>query len=100
MTHEEIKKLLGAINVAWGGDEAEVIITKEVELPEGATMHLFKCGVVESSAISYKDGSLFVIDDWQSARPESYEDIKDFTWVSGADGRRAVILNGLPRLFS
>ena len=98
MTHEEIKKLLETINRAWGGDETELTITKEIELPEGATMYLFKCGVVKSSAISYKDGSLFVIDDWQATRPESYEDIKDFAWFFGTDGRRAVILNGLPRI--
>ncbi len=98
MTHEEIKKLLEAINVAWGGDEAEVTITKEIELPEGATMYLFDCWDCKTSAICHKDGTVFVMRDWQEpTRPKSFEEIKDYKWCR-ADGRDAIIVDGLPRL--
>lgn len=98
MTHEEIEKLLEATDVAWGGDGSEVTITKEIELPEGATMYLFECWDCKLSSICHKDGTVFVMRNWQEpTRPESYEEIKDYKWRR-TDGMDAIIFDGLPRI--
>lgn len=98
MTHKELKQLLEAVNEAWGGEYAEVEITKEIELPDNATLYLFSCGDCKASAVCYKDGTTFVLDDWQSSRPESFDEIKDYSWKT-IDGKEVITFDGLPRIF-
>lgn len=66
---------------------------------DDATLYLFQFGDIKSSAIAYADGTAFVLDDWQGSRPESAEEIENYEWVSATDGRKAIVMNGLPRLF-
>lgn len=74
-------------------------VTDIIELNEDAKMYLFEKGDIESSVIIYADGTSFVLDDWQGSRPETLEEVEDYNWISLYDGRRAVIMDGLPRLF-
>ena len=97
MTSEEMKKLLEEVNVAWGGEPAEVTITDEIELPEDATLYLFTCGDSEaSSAVCHSDGTVFVLGDWESSRPETYEEVEDYSWLD-VHQRETINLLGLPR---
>lgn len=98
MTHLEMKELLEAVNVFLGGEQAEVKITDVIELPEEAQLYLFDCDGCESSAICYKDGTTFVLTDWQSGRPESYDEIEDFAWICASTGREAIMFDGMPRI--
>lgn len=54
-------------------------------------------GVAKSSAVIYDDGMIFVTDDWQGDYAERLEEIEEYDWHS-LDGRRAVIIDGLPRI--
>lgn len=74
-------------------------VTDIIDLKEDAKMYLFEKGDIESSVIIYADGTSFVLDDWQGSRPETLEEIEDYNWISLYDGRKAVIMDGLPRLF-
>lgn len=74
-------------------------VTDIIDLKEDAKMYLFKKGDIKSSVIIYADGTSFILDDWQGSRPETLEEIEDYNWISLYDGRRAVIMDGLPRLF-
>lgn len=50
--------------------------------------------------IIYNDESVFMPLDWQSELPKTADNIEDTEWVTFPNGRRAVMLNGLPRLFA
>ena len=47
--------------------------------------------------IIYDDGTWFSPYDWQGVIPEA-NDIESIDWMLGVTGRKAVILNGLPRM--
>lgn len=40
-------------------------------------------------------GLVFTTTDWQGVQPDTVEEIPDWQWM-GADGRRALMLDGLP----
>lgn len=80
------------------GSDIDYQITETVSLPEGATMYLFEGDDIHSSAIEHADGIIFVMRDWQSGRPETFEEIDEYSWVT-LHGQEAVMLNGLPRAF-
>lgn len=84
---------------AMSGENVDYKITSVVPLKDGAKLHLFEGAGVESSAISYADGTTFVLYDWQGSRPESEEEIADYDWVLASDGRKAIVMDGLPRIF-
>jgi hypothetical protein len=74
------------------------VIQKEIELNEEAKMYHFVCdNIIEAACIVYNDGTLFHQWDWQSGRPNTFEEIEEYMWCS-VDGRQAIVLNGLPRL--
>lgn len=54
-------------------------------------------GIAKSSAVVYDDGVVFVTDDWQGYYAESLDEIEDYDWYT-LDGKRAVIVDGLPRV--
>lgn len=47
--------------------------------------------------IIYDDGTWFSPYDWHGVMPEA-NDIESIDWMLGVTGRKAVILNGLPRM--
>lgn len=73
-------------------------ITDVISLPEGATMYQFEADGIYSSAIQHANGIIFVMQDWQSGRPTTFEEVDNYLWVT-LYGQCAVMLNGLPRAF-
>ena len=50
--------------------------------------------------IVYNDGEVYMPDDWEDADlPETAVDIDHINWVSCCDDSKALIFNGLPRVF-
>lgn len=92
-------QVIKAYELSMSGESVDYKITSVVELKDGAKLHLFEGAGIESSAISYADGTTFVLTDWQGSRPETEEEIADYDWVSATDGRKAIVMDGLPRLF-
>lgn len=75
------------------------VIQSEIELNEEAKMFHFICGgEIEAACILYKDGTLFHQWDWQCGRPNTFDEIEEYDWCS-VDGRKAIVLNGLPKMF-
>lgn len=85
--------------LAMSNTDVDYQFSRRIAIDDDATLYLFQFGDIKSSAISYADGTTFVLDDWQGSRPESEEEIADYNWVSAADGRKAIVMDGLPRLF-
>lgn len=50
---------------------------------------------IETAAL-IQGNQLFVLQDWQGGYPHDVTEIEDFDWNT-ADGRKATMLNGLPR---
>lgn len=50
------------------------------------------------SFIIYDDGTWFSPYDWHGYIPETPENIEEIAWMIGATGRKAIMLNGLPRM--
>lgn len=50
---------------------------------------------IETAALTQGD-QLFVLQDWQSGYPHDVTEIEHFDWLT-SDGRKATMLNGLPR---
>lgn len=79
------------------GVECKVTIEQIIEDEEGKLV-LFHAEACYAAVYVYNDGELFHLRDWQSARPESLDEMEDFDWLT-EDGRPAVMLNGRPRKF-
>lgn len=86
-----------AYDLLISGHCGEYTISEEVSLPEGAILYQFEGGGIYSSAIRHKDGTIFVLQDWQCGRPSMYNDIDGFEWCT-PDGKPAVMFGGLPRI--
>jgi hypothetical protein len=58
------------------------------------------------ATVTYEDGSMFTVGDWQSAQPKSVEEIDDFEWYyvdsdetsNTSQWRKAIVLFGYPRM--
>ena len=75
----------------------KINIEREIAVEE-ATLYLFNCDAsIYTSAIIYNDGTLMHLFDWQGGRPENLNEIEEYSWLS-EDGKRAIIVNRLPRL--
>lgn len=100
-TQEEKNEVQNVLNTINGYDKSESQgeVTDVIELNEDAKMYLFEKDEIKSSVIIYTDGTSFVLDDWQGSRPETLGEVEDYSWISLYDGRKAVIMDGLPRLF-
>lgn len=89
-----------AYELASSGYNVDYQFSRIIKINDEARLYLFQHVDIKSSAIAYGDGTTFVMRDWQTFdRPESKEDIEDYEWVSASDGRTAIVMNGLPRLF-
>lgn len=63
-----------------------------------AKMYIAGIDAITAAFIVYPDGSIFQQYDWQGGYPENREEIADFDWLA-EDGRDAVVIEGLPRIF-
>ena len=85
------------IIAALADEKCCVEIEKSIQDKDGAlTLYHTDTGI-KSSAYQYSTGEVFLLRDWQGARPESLEEIPDFDWVSES-GKSTVILDGRPRI--
>lgn len=80
-------------------NEIRFEILKEIQLQENAVMYILSWNQTGRTAvIIYDDGTLFHLNDWQGPCPETAEEIESFEWRSEY-GKRAVVFNGLPKVF-
>lgn len=63
---------------------------------EGAALYLFEGNGIESAAFAYDGGGVFLLPDWQGARPETLKEVSEYDWVTYT-GRDAIIFNSYPR---
>lgn len=95
MEANEMETVAERMSAIGGGVKCEVINAVELD---GAVMYAIKVdGCLTTCAIVYDDGTLFCQWDWQGAHPETAEEIADYDWRT-EDGRRAVMLDGMPRM--
>lgn len=82
------------------GYDVDYVITEVIQdESEGAALYLFECKHegIESAAFAYNYGEVFVLTDWQGARPEKLSEVEQFDWIS-VKGQPAIILNSYPRI--
>ena len=95
LRNSEIERILTEL-----ADGEICTIQETIKLDDDARFILFTCdNLIESACVVYSDNSLFHLWDWQGGRPERPEDIELYDW-STIDGQRAIIFEGLPRVFS
>lgn len=52
-----------------------------------------------TAAVVYADGTCYTCRDWQSPNyPHIVDDIEEYDWRDFANGKDAIVLNGLPRV--
>lgn len=86
------------IIAAFSDEKCSVEIEKKsIQDKDGALILFHTDTGIKSSAYQYSTGEVFLLRDWQGARPESLAEIPDFDWVSES-GKGAVILDGRPRI--
>ena len=79
-------------------------VTEVIEDPRNeGSLVLFDAGSDEDtpypcSAYVYNSGEVFTLYDWHGFIPTTLDEIPDAEWLTPA-GRRAVVLNGSPRIF-
>ena len=97
-------------NVCKGLDpdyKIEVSIVSDTDLGEAhfvvADIRYSKDGgdtIMRIPFVIYSETEIFMPRDWQGELPKAADDIEDTEWVTYPSGRDAIILNGLPRLFT
>lgn len=99
-TWKEESKVEQALRAYAAEHDDALTIVDSIDLPEEAKLYVFKGTGYQSCAVVHADGTIFVLDDWQSNDyPEDFEWIEDYEWYT-LDGRMAVVMNGLPRVFA
>lgn len=78
----------GLVRAEGNGDEQLVVLTLAYE--DGLTMDV--------SFYLYGDGTWFSPWDWQSWQPTRKSEVQEIDWQLGVTGRKAVILDGAPRM--
>ena len=96
----QVLQAIKSFELASSGYDVDYQFTRIIHIDTHTNLYLFQYEDIKSSAIDYEDGTTFVMWDWQTpTRPESEEEIEDYDWRLASDGRRAVIMDGLPRIF-
>ena len=71
---------------------------EELDENDEARLMMFEYDGIESCCLVYEDGTMFTPDDWHDpCYPMLMNEVENFEWVD-SEGRRAVMLNGLPRI--
>ena len=98
---EKVLEAIKLYEAKCSGKDVDYVITEVIEdESEGAALHLFECEKegIKSAAFAYESGEVFVLTDWQGARPEKLSEVADYDWVT-TSGYDAINLNGYPRKF-
>ena len=98
---EKVLETIKLYEAKCSGKDVDYVITEVIEdESEGAALHLFECEKegIKSAAFAYESGEVFVLTDWQGARPEKLSEVEQFDWVT-ISGHDAINLNGYPRKF-
>ena len=99
---EKVLEAIKLYEVKMSGNDVDYVITEVIEdESEGAALYLFESEKegIKSAAFAYNSGEVFVLTDWQGARPEKLSEVEQFDWltISGFD---ALVLNSYPRMFA
>ena len=99
---EKVLEAIKLYEAKMSGNDVDYVITEVIEdESENAALYLFECEKqgIKSAAFAYNSGEIFVLTDWQGARPEKLSEVEQFDWltISGFD---ALVLNGYPRMFA
>ncbi len=101
MNKQQVLTYIKAYEKEMSGSDIEYTITDEKELKDGASLYLFEYKEdgynIMSSAIGYEDGYVFVLTDWQGSRPETIDEVENYSWIR-VDGMPAINFLGLPRI--
>ena len=98
---EKVLEDVRRYEVKCSGKDVDYVITEVIEdESEGAALYLFESEKegIKSAAFAYESGEVFVLTDWQGARPEKLSEVADYDWVD-VIGHDAIHLNGYPRKF-
>ena len=98
---EIVLEIIKLYELKCSGKDVDYVITEVIEdESEGAALYLFECEKegIKSAAFAYESGEVFVLTDWQGARPEKLSEVADYDWVT-TSGHDAINLNGYPRRF-
>ena len=98
---EKVLEAIKLYEICCSGEYVDYVITEAIEdESEDAALYLFECEKegVKSAAFAYESGEVFVLTDWQGARPEKLSEVADYDWVT-TSGHDAINLNGYPRKF-
>ena len=98
---EKVLEAIKLYEVKMSGNDVDYVITEVIEdESENAALYLFECEKegIKSAAFAYNSGEVFVLSDWQGARPEKLSEVEQFDWVT-ISGHDAIVLNGYPRMF-
>lgn len=97
---EKVLEAIKLYEAKMSGNDVDYVITKVIEESEVAALYLFECEKegIKSAAFAYNSGEVFVLSDWQGARPEKLSEVEQFDWVT-IGGHDAIVLNGYPRKF-
>ena len=98
---EIVLEIIKLYEIKCSGCDVDYVITEVIEdESEGAALYLFESEKegIKSAAFAYESGEVFVLTDWQGARPEKLSEIADYDWVD-VIGHDAINLNGYPRKF-
>lgn len=98
---EKVLEAIKLYEICCSGEYVDYVITEVIEdESEDAALYLFECEKegVKSAAFAYESGEVFVLTDWQGARPEKLSEVADYDWVD-VIGHDAINLNGYPRKF-
>ena len=98
---EKVLEAVKLYEIKCSGKDVDYVITEVIEdESEGAALYLFESEKegIKSAAFAYENGEVFVLTDWQGARPEKLSEVDDYDWMD-VSGHDAINLNGYPRMF-
>ena len=98
---EKVLEAIKLYEAKCSGKDVDYVITEVIEDgSEGAALYLFESDKegIKSAAFAYESGGVFVLTDWQGARPEKLSEVADYDWVT-ISGHDAINLNSYPRKF-
>ena len=98
---EIVLEIIKLYEIKCSGCDVDYVITEVIEdESEGAALYLFESEKegIKSAAFAYESGEVFVLTDWQGARPEKLSEVADYDWVD-VIGHDAINLNGYARKF-
>lgn len=104
LTNEQIESIVAQYDRSVAGDQAAVCygVSERLDVGDGAQLVQVLYGddkqwTDSTAVVVYDTGDVFCLNDW-TLGPFDREGIADYEWVHAQTGKRAVILDGLPRV--